>query len=69
MFQVQHVFKVKLALFSFKNPKLLMLETHGHENGQFSKQALQVSLKVESCKYVLKVSRNVTLSSCFAFLN
>lgn len=33
MFQAQHVFKVKLPLFSFKKPKLLMLETHGHENG------------------------------------
>lgn len=39
MFQV-HVFKVKLSLFSFKNPKLLILETRGHENGYFSKQAL-----------------------------
>ena len=31
-FQMQRVFKMKLTLLSFKNPKLWMLETHGQED-------------------------------------
>ena len=31
MFQMQHVFKVKLL--SFKNPKFFMLEIYDHKNG------------------------------------
>lgn len=33
MFQMQHVFKVKLTLLSFKSPKFLLLETHDQEAG------------------------------------